>query len=399
MIPSFTFTRNPSTKVTVKTLIASLLAADNLHVIFAQKAAAGGSATAGQLVTIENYGDPVAAATECVTKFGTASQAQDMVVAAINAVKSSSYEDKVFPPIKVFVLANGATSATLAAELATIANQQTPFITLPYPSTDSVALAALKAHLVAISANDRGALGQFGSFGVMATDAATATATPTGLSAGSELINIAWLRDSAGTKANKIECVAAAYGAILAALGLPFNPINDLKIGGLVAPVSAADWHTPGDAGTVALGLNDGVVPLTVNASGEICVSRSISSRVVTSGVVETAYYDHQDWRVLFYLRKNIYNLAVQPRYKQAKASTQKLAALKSEILALCKTLEVEPLQMLQHVDLLADQFTYARQPNNRHAAVYYVPVNVIPGFHNKGVELVGTTQFDSVVI
>ena len=116
----------------------------------------------------------------------------------------------------------------------------------------------------------------------------------------------------------------------------------------------------------------------------------------VTRSCANIAYYDIQDWQVIYYLRKNIFVIASQPRYKQAKATIQKLQALKSELLQACKDLEA--LEMLQYVDKFAGSFTVDRQPTNRHAAVYKIPVNVVPGFHNKGLALVGTTTFDSII-
>lgn len=394
--PIFSFTRNPSVKVSIKTEISGLVDADSLLVIAAKRGASGGSAVTGSIVGIDNYGDEVAVVAECTTKFGASSQISEMVVAAIKAVKFSSLTTKQYPKIKVLVLANDATSATLAAELAAVATQPMPYLVTCYPATDSAAMTAVKNHMIFLSGNDRGELAQFGSFGFFASDADTATVTPIGLAAAVEQISIAWLRDLAVSKANKVEVVGAAYAAVCASLSVPFLPLDAVSIGGLVPPSQAADWHTPGDAGTVALGLDAGLSPLVVNAQGQVAISRSITSRVVTAGVVETAYYDMQDWQVLYYLRKNIYNLAQQPRYKQAKASIQKLQALRSEMIKICKDLEA--LETLQYVDKFVDQFTVERAPSNRHAALYRVPVNVIPGFHNKGIELVGTTQFDEVV-
>lgn len=395
-IPVFNFTRNPSVKVSVATQVDSLVQADNELIIIGRKAASGGSIAANGSTYIDNFGDPVAAAAECVTKFGASTELQEQVVAAISGVLYSNLESKLFPKIRCLVLASTATSADLAALFALYLSIPMPYVAIPFNASDSVAIAALKAHVVAISASDRGDNGQFGSFGFIAADAATGTVTPIGEAAASQNVCIPWLRDTAGSKANKIHAVTAAYAALCASLGIPFLPLNGVKVGGLVAPASAADYHTPGDAGTVALGLDSGLVPLQVNTGGEVLVSRSITTSRVVSGSPDSAYYDMQDWQVLYYLRKNAYVIAMQPRYKIAKATVQKLQSLRSELIQICKRLE--DLEMLQHVDKFADQFTVDRQPNNRHAAVYRVPVNVVPGFHNKGIALVGTTQFDLVV-
>lgn len=395
-VPNFTFTRAPSVKTRAKIVTSGLVAADNALVIIGHMAASGSTATAGTPISIDAYGDEVAAATECTTKFGASSEAGAMVVAAIKAVKFSDIESKVYPPIKVIPLANGDTSSALAASLAANITLPMPFVALCYNASDATASAALKAHLAAISGDDRGLLAQFGSFGFIGADGTTtATVAGYGTTAATENIIIPWLKDSAGTKANKVYEVSAAVAAVAAANGLPFYSMSGIKVGGLVAPVSAADWQTPGDAGTSALGLAGGVTPLEVNASGEVTISRLITTRVTVSGTVDADYYDLADWQVLYYLRKQAYVLAQKPRYKRAKASDTKIKALLSEIIQACK--KMEELEMLQHVDLFADQFTATRSLTNRNAAVYSIPVNVIPAFENKGIELLGSDQFDVV--
>jgi phage tail sheath gpL-like len=359
-------------------------------------ASTGSTATAGALKLINNYGDPSAAELECTGYFGANSEMGEMVVAAIKGVLFSSLETKLFPPIVCITLVNGAASSTLAAQFGTMLSVPAPYMALAFDGSDSTALTALQNHLTAINGNDRGDNGQFGSFGFMAVQSDTSTASPIGIGAASQAICLPWLRDLAINKSNTSAQIASAYAAVCASLGGPFLPLDGVTVGGLIAPVSSADWHTTGDTGTVALGLNAGLSPLVVNAGGKVLISRSITTSRVVASVEDVAYYDMQDWQVLYYLRKNIYVIASQPRYKQAKASIQKIQALKSEILKACGTME--ELEMLQYVSLLADQFTADRSPLNRHAAVYRVPVNCVPGFHNKGIELNAGVAFDIVV-
>lgn len=393
----FTFTRNPSTKVAVETEVAGLVQADSTLVIIGKKAATGGSVTAGVPTPIDNFGDPVAAATEATAKFGASSEIGEMIVGAIDGVLKSNLAEKVFPKIVALPMLSTAVAGDLAAFLAGQLTLPMPYVVCHFAATDATARSALKAHVEAISAMDRGDNGQFGSFGFMATDeVVTATATAAGEAAASKNMCIPWLKDSAATKANKLHVVASAYAALCAGLAVPFLPLNDVRIGGLVAPVSAADRHTSGDTGTVSLGLDSGLSPLKVNTAGEILISRSITTSRVVSSVPDTAYYDMQDFQVLFYLRKNAYALAMQPRYKRAKATDTKLKSLKSELVKLC--VDFQDLEMLQHVEKFANQFTVVRVAANRNAAVYRIPVNVVPGFHHKGIGLVGTTQFDLLV-
>lgn len=400
MSANFTFTRNPSVKVNVETSIAGLVVADNTLVIIGRMGTAAGSVAAGTLVGIDNFGDPVAAATECLAKFGSnassaAAEVTEMVVAAINGVLFSNLSPQAFPVLKVLVLANAATSASLATVLPNYLAVPMPFIVSCFPASDTVAMTALRNQVTAITGSDRGINGQFGSFAFMATDEATSAATAEGLAAAYEGICIAWLRDTAITKANKIHMVASAYAAVCAGNGVPYLPLDSVSVGGLVPPVSSSDWHTSGDTGTTALGLSAGLAPLMVDSTGVVRISRSVTTRRPSSAIEEIAYYDIQDWQVLYYIRKNAYNIAIQPRYKIAKATDQKIGALKSEIIDMLKTLEKDPLSMVQHVESFLPEMTASRDPQNRHAAIYYIPLNVVPGFHNKGIDLVGTTEFD----
>lgn len=391
---SFQFTRAPSTKTSVGISTKGLTPAVNELVIIARRGASGGSATTGVPVLLDNFGDYLLAATECTTKFGASSEISEMVVAAIKGVLFSDLVDKQFPKLRVIPLANDAVAADLAGVLAANIVVKMPFVVVPFPMTDATARGALKAHLTAISASDRGSNGQFGSFGVMATDGILSTVTAASEANGSELLLFPWLRDGAVTKANKIHAVAAAYAAVCASTGIPYLPLNEIVVGGLVPPVASSDWHTSGDAGTEALGLESGLVPLMVASDGTMKISRTITSRRSNSAAADASYYDMQDWQKLYYFRMNVYLLSTQARYKRAHASDQKLLALRSEIIATAK--EFERLDMFQHVDDLVEQFKCTRVSGNRHAAVYEAPTNCIPGFHNKGIGITGTDEFDT---
>jgi phage tail sheath gpL-like len=392
----FNFNRNPSTKVGVGIETSGLVSADNELVIVGRRAASGGSATNHVPAQIENYGDPVAAKAEADALFGADSELGAAIVAAIKGVKESTLLSKKFPSIKAIAIASNATSAALAAALQANPALPMPFLALPFPLTDSAALTAAKAHMASINGDDRGDNGQFGSFAVLATDGTLSAATTSGEAAASESILAPWLRDTGSTKANPIHCVAAAYAAVCASIGVPFLPLNGVKVGGLLPP-SAADYHTSGDAGSVALGLDSGLVPLTVGADGAVKISRSITTYRPVAAVEADSYYDMQDWQVLFYYRKNAYALAQQPRYAVAKATDQKLLSLKSELISLAKDFEAQ--EMFQYVDKLVSEFKVNRVPSNRHASVYQIPVNVVPGFMNKGVGLLGTNKYDSFTL
>jgi phage tail sheath gpL-like len=364
-------------------------------VIIGNIGSVAGTAALGAAIGIDNFGDPVAAAAECVLKFGAGSQIQEMVVAAISGVLYSDIQNPSYPAIQVVPMANNATSASLATLLPTLLSMQAPYVVVGFKGTDSVAQAALQSYVQALSALDRGRLGQFGSFGFMALDEDTSTATPVGLLSASQNMCFPWLRDLATVKANKPHQVSAAYAAVCASLGVPYLPLDGVRVGGLVPPVAAIDRHTDGDTGTADLGLASGLSPLFSSGS-TVTISRAITALVTVTNVQDAAYFDMQDWQVLYFLRLNAYNIALQPRYRIAKNSLDKRNALKSELFEMC--LLAQDLGMLQFVEKFAGQFTASVSPTNRSAAIFRVPTNVVPGFHNKGVEIDGTTQFDLVV-
>lgn len=391
---SFSFTRNPSTKVSVDVQPSGLVGADDELIIIGRRAASGGSAVNNVPTQIENYGDPVAAATEAATLFGTSSEIGAMIVAAVKAVLNSDKTDKKFPTIKAICMANAAASSTLAATLAANIGLPMPYVVIPWAATDATAYGALKTHLLAISASDRGANNQFGSFGVMGSLDTLSNTTTATQAIGYEGILVPWLRDTGPAQA--VYEVAAAFAGALAANGQPYLPMNDLVIGSLIAPAAKSDWHTTGDAGTISLGLASGAIPLYIGSDGSVKVSRSVTT-YRPDGAEASSYYDYQDWAVLYYYRKNAYILSRQTRYRIAKATDKKLRALKSELIQLAK--DFETLEMFQHVDELVEQFTVTRPLDNRYAGVYEIPVNVVPGFHNKGIAVHGTTQFDTFAL
>lgn len=391
----FSFTREPSTKISLQIVSQGLVAADNTVVLFGKRAASGGTATTGAPVTIENMGNTDALTTEVTGLFGSSTcEISEMILAANNALKFTDLDPLLSPPIKAVCIANDATDIT--STLAALESLPMPFAAMGFPTTDATNLAAFKAHMMAISKSDRGSAGQFGSAGFVHAAGSLGTLSPIGEGVARPEIVLPWLRDSAGTAANKSHMVAAAVCAICAANIIPFKPLNDIIVGGLVAPASRADWHTPGDSGTVASGLAAGLLPLTVSPGGNVLISRTVTASRRVSSVADADYFDLQDWQVLYYLRKNIYSLTQQATFKRCKGSAKKANQLKSGIISILK--DCEALEMLQNVDLLVDQVTVKRSLVNRSAFIYTVPVNVIPGFHNKGVGLIGTTLFDGVV-
>lgn len=491
MATVFTFTRAPGTKTQVAIVSTSLTNAQNTHVIIAHMAASGSTAQPYVPYTLTNFGNPVTAATECTTQFGSGSEISTMVVSAILAVLQSNLQSILYPPIVIIPLPHADTSATLDATLEGLLTLSAPFISCCYPGSDATALTAITDYVNAISGNDRGMYGQFGSFAFLAMINSIGTATPiatgvasqnilfpwnvdtgsqgslvlqditykalaagtggnaitvayvTGGTAGSEVVTVignaisismatgsstaqqilnainastpakalisasitgtassaqtavsATNLTGGGVPAKSTQQMAAATCAICAANGLPFMPLTDVVVGGLATQASMADWTTPGDSGSESLALNAGLIPLMSNTNGTVSLSRTVTSSVRVTGTPDADYFDLQDWQVLYYLRLQSYNLSQQQQYKINKASDAVAKALMSDILGVCKEMQ-DDLNMLQFVEQLASQFVYQRSAVNRAAFIYTIPVNVIPGFYNKGIQINGTNQFD----
>jgi phage tail sheath gpL-like len=385
-----TFSRAPSTKVPIDIQASGLVPADNALVLIGHAANGGGSADEGVFYEVESFGDSAAAALEVEDAFGALSEAGEMVLAAIRAIESTDMVPKVFPPIFVLLMTFG--DDDLGTALANNVTRPMPFAALCYPASNGAQSATFKTHLIGISGEDRGRLGQFGSFGFVGTDESLSAVATEGETGASETLCFAWLRDLNDIKANAPHQLAAAVAAICAANGLPFLPVNDVRVGGLLPPTDAKDQHSPGDAGTEAAGLEAGVIPLMTNFDGTIHVSRSVTSRRTQQNVADSSYIDLQDWQTLYYLRKQIFLLTQQDRYKRARNSTAKQNALKSEVIHILK--ELEKLEMVSDVDAHVAAIVVTPDPGgNPYATQIDVPVDVIPGFHGKGIFLHGVTE------
>lgn len=384
------FSRAPGTKVPIDIQASGLVPADNTLVLVGHAANGGGTAVANVPLLIENYGDSAAAADEVEEAFGADSELGEMVLAAIKAIETTDLVPKVFPPIKVIPLEFG--DDDMAAALADNVSLPMPFVAQPYPASETSQVSDFKDHLIAISGEDRGANGQFGSFGFTGTDEGLTAASGYGVAAASETMLFAWLRDLNVVKANEPHECAAALAALAASNGLPFLPLNDVKAGGLKPPTDAKDQHTPGDAGSVASGLESGLVPLVTAFDGSIRISRSVTARRTEPSVPDSSYIDLQDWQTLYYLRKQIYLLTQQTRYKRARNSEKKQKSLTSEIIHIL--LEMQKLEMVQGVEAQVANIVVTPAPGgNVYATQIDVPADVIPGFHNKGIFLHGVTS------
>jgi phage tail sheath gpL-like len=127
-----------------------------------------------------------------------------------------------------------------------------------------------------------------------------------------------------------------------------------------------------------------------------VVIVRSVTSRVTTGDSVTavTAYYDVQDFQVLYFTRKSIVSRFNQPDFQRVKASTAEGKVVRGEVIAILSTLETQG--MLQAVEQLAPQVVVQRNVSDRSRFDVFIPVNVVPGLHVIASNIQAGTQFDS---
>lgn len=354
--------------------------------------AASGATGANTVIVINNSGDLSAASGEAATKFGAGSELAKMVVAAVLANSGGS----TFPALKCVPLASSATDIPQAAQDA-IAKVKADFIVSPYDGNSSTANRnALKALCSLMSGAQRVENNQFGSFGVVANQAVTDPSLLFKFDT-QYLIGV-WDRDSAPVYS--LGETAAACAAKMAGNGIPFNPLDDVTVNGIPAPTSMSDWATIGAGLESESCLNQGWTPLQVKPNGEVAFVRTVTGRLSADGTgtpVVGAYYDVQDFQVLYYWRKTIFTRYSQPDFKRRKASEAAAIELKSEAIRLATAFEDQ--NMFQAVARLAKRFIVQRSATDRHRFDVKTPVNVIPGLHVIATNIEATTEFDTITV
>ncbi len=360
---------------------------------------ATGSIENYKAVTIENSGSVQAASGEAATKFGEGSELQKMIVAAIQALAGSS----TFPTFKGIPLPFAETGFGPSDEALTSAEKVAyNFIVSPYDGNTETSLRnKLKNHVLLVSGAQRVENGQYGSFGVIANRAET---SPSNLfMMDSQYLIGIWLRDT-GTgddaPTRLLGEIASMAAARMAANIVPYNPLDSDTIPNLDAPLLETDHITVGSALESESCLGQGWTPLFVKRNGEVAFVRTVTGRISAdgSGVPEvTAYYDVQDFQVLYFWRKTLFTRFSQPDFKKRKASEESADLIKSEMLRLANLFQDQ--EMFQAVEELAKQFLVERNASDRHRFDYKTPVNVVPGLHVIAGNIEATTEFDTITI
>lgn len=356
--------------------------------------AASGATGINTVVSVNNAADPVAGGAEAAQKFGAGSELTKMVLAAINANALTGGAN--FPTMKCIPLASTDTGFGGGAALSALNKIEAEFVVSPYDgATDSVNTNALKGQMALMSGPQKVQNSQFGSFGVVANQNVVDPSTLPIYDA--QYLVAVWKRDSAPTRS--IGEVAAAAAAVMAAGAIPFNPLDNVVIGGETTPASINDYITIGANAESETALNLGWGPLKVLPNGTVAFVRTITTRItVGDGITKvTAYYDMQDFQVLYFWRKTVFTRFNQPDFSQVKASLGKAQNAKSELIRLATTFQDQ--QMFQAVDQLAKQFQVQRSLTDRSRFDVLTPVNVIPGLHVIATNVQAGTQFDSFTV
>lgn len=354
--------------------------------------AASGTTGTNTVITISNSGDEAAAREEVNTRFGVDSELSKMVLAAIKANQATGR----YVQLKAVPLANNETDLPQGA-IDAINKVKAEFVVSPYDGQDSTLRDKLKALVLAMSGPYRVSNNQFGSFGVVFN---RSESDPANLDAfDTPAIIGVWLPDS-GTPEYSIGEMAAAAAALMAGNNAPFNPLDDVTINGVPAPEDEGEWPTVGFGLETEVCLNQGWTPLRVKPNGEVSIVRSVTGRISADGSgspVVTAYYDVQDFQVLYFWRKTVYTRLSQPDFKQVKASLAVASNAKAELIRLANIFEDQ--QMFQAVAQLAKQFVVERAASDRHTFDILTPVNVIPGLHVIRTNVQATTEFDELSV
>jgi phage tail sheath gpL-like len=169
-------------------------------------------------------------------------------------------------------------------------------------------------------------------------------------------------------------------------------------VNGLSAPNLMSDWITVGAGLESETALNQGWTPMRVNPNSQVAFVRTVTGLVTNaSNAAITAYYDVQDWQVLYFWRKTLWTRFTQPDIANQKASQAEAQLILSEIIRLANVFQDN--NMFEQVQQLAKMFIVQRNSTDRSRFDVQTPVNVIPGLHVIAVNVIGTTLFDNFTV
>jgi phage tail sheath gpL-like len=309
-----------------------------------------------------------------------------------------------FPKITTIPLASTDTGfgGSNQAMTSLLGVREPDFVVSPYDGVSSSAnFNTLQSNILTLNGATRTDMQQFGSFGVVFNRSVPAS-TPSQLPAFNTVNMIGcWLPDSATGALAPVYSVAqsaAACAAVIAQQGIPFNPLDRVVVNGLSAPNLMSDWITVGAGLESETALNQGWTPMRVNPNSQVAFVRTVTGLVTNaSNAAITAYYDVQDWQVLYFWRKTLWTRFTQPDIANQKASQAEAQLILSEIIRLANVFQDN--NMFEQVQQLAKMFIVQRNSTDRSRFDVQTPVNVIPGLHVIAVNVIGTTLFDNFTV
>lgn len=354
--------------------------------------AASGATGIYQVIPISNVGSVTAASAEVAQKFGNGSELAKMVLAAVNSLVTQSTN---FPTLKCIPLAYS--DVDFGQALTTLQTIEAEYAVSPYDGNSSALRTALLNACKTMSGAQRTDNSQFGTIGVVFN---RTIADPSTLPIfDSQYLQGVWLYDS-GSPAYSIGEMASAAAAIEASNLAPFNPLDSVVIPDVAAPAAMADWPTVGAGLESEAALNQGWTPLYVKPTGDVAFVRTVTGRLSVDGSgapLVTAYYDVQDFNVLYFFRKTVWTRFSQPDFTQRKASANTAQIIKSEVIRLMQQFQDQ--NMFQAVQQLAQLVQVERNISDRSRFDVLVPINCIPGLHLIATNIQATTLFDSITI
>lgn len=363
--------------------------------LFGRKDAVSGTIGEYKVTTIANSGSLTAGTEEAEEKFGAGSELAKMVEAAIRAVSGLG----TVPTIKCIPLASTDTDFGPNDEaLVTARNVKAEYIVSPFDGQDSVTRNLLRDHALLVSGAQRVENNQFGSFGVVAN---LSVDDPSNLDKfDTQFLIGCWYRVIAGTINYSVAEVAAAAATRIAANVAPFNPLDDADIIGLPFSDDDSDFITVGAGLESEVCLNQGWTPIYVKPNEQPAFVRTVTGRISPDGTGSpevTAYYDVQDFNVLYFWRRTLFTRFSQTDFKRRKASQDAAQQIKFELIRLASLFEDQ--EMFQAVSQLAKKFVVERSLQDRHRFDFKTPVNVIPGLHVIAGNIEASTEFDTISI
>jgi len=186
-------------------------------------------------------------------------------------------------------------------------------------------------------------------------------------------------------QSQSVQEVAAAHAAGMMASAFPYNPLQNVEIGGLVAPRKKSDIIYFDPAGASEQALNAGLSPMTVLPNGGVGYIRTRTTFTTLPGPIPaTAYFDWQDIVVLMDFREVCFQVAQNPPFNNnpggTKASTQIASKLKDEVLR--EAFDFEADGAFQNVKLLSKFFQIEISTSSRGRFDFKIPVDVVPGLY-----------------